>query len=114
MRKIEEIEKEVQGLTPDAPRDFQKWFRAFDAQKWDIQFEKYALSGKLDSLAAVAHKAFKLDTDRNLNHFASPEYWGLDKLFLQTCKLAYKGGLSNVLDCAGSSDNCWLDYLLKT
>ncbi|MEW6067361.1 MAG: hypothetical protein AB1610_03585 [Nitrospirota bacterium] len=59
MSKVEEIEKEVQGLKPDELQAFRKWFWEFDAQEWDRQFEKDALSGKLDSLAETAIKAFK-------------------------------------------------------
>ncbi|MEW6418038.1 MAG: hypothetical protein AB1480_07945 [Nitrospirota bacterium] len=59
MSKIEEIEKEVQGLKPDELQAFRKWFWEFDAEVWDRQFEKDALSGKLDSLAETALKSFK-------------------------------------------------------
>lgn len=59
MSKIEEIEKEVQGLKPDELQAFRKWFWEFDAEIWDRQFEKDAQSGKLDSLAEVALKSFK-------------------------------------------------------
>ena len=59
MSKIQDIEREVQGLNPDELRDFRKWFWDFDAKAWDQQFEKDALSGKLDSLADAALKAYK-------------------------------------------------------
>ncbi|MEJ5378473.1 MAG: hypothetical protein WHX93_18025 [bacterium] len=59
MSKIEEIEKEVQKLEPDELQAFRKWFWDFDAQAWDQQFEKDALSGKLDPLAGEALKSFK-------------------------------------------------------
>jgi hypothetical protein len=59
MSKIEEIEKEVQGLRPDELQAFRKWFWEFDAEIWDRQFEKDASSGKLDSLADAALKSFK-------------------------------------------------------
>jgi hypothetical protein len=59
MSKIEQIEKEVQGLRPDELEAFRKWFLDFDAEVWDRQFEKDALTGKLDSLAETAIKAFK-------------------------------------------------------
>lgn len=59
MSKIEEIEKEVQGLKPNELQVFRKWFWDFDAETWDRQFEKDALSGKLDSLAESALKSFK-------------------------------------------------------
>ena len=59
MSKIEEIEKEVLGLNPDELQAFRKWFWDFDVEVWDRQFEKDALSGKLDSLAEAALKSFK-------------------------------------------------------
>jgi hypothetical protein len=59
MSKIEEIEKEVQGLKPNELEAFRKWFWDFDAEVWDRQFEEDALTGKLDSLAEAALKSFK-------------------------------------------------------
>ena len=59
MSKIEQIEKEVQGLKPDELQAFRKSFWDFDAEAWDRQFEKDAQSGKLDSLAEAALKSFK-------------------------------------------------------
>jgi hypothetical protein len=59
MSKVKEIEKEVQGLNSAELRDFRKWFWEFDAQEWDRQFERDALSGKFDSLAEEARKALK-------------------------------------------------------
>ena len=59
MGKIEEIEREVQELKPDELHAFRRWFWDFDAKAWDSQFEKDALSGKLDSLAEAALKSFK-------------------------------------------------------
>jgi hypothetical protein len=59
MSKIQDIEREVKGLNPDELQAFRKWFWEFDAQEWDRQFEKDALSGKLNSLAETAIKAFK-------------------------------------------------------
>lgn len=59
MSKVKDIEREIQALNPDELQTFRKWFWEFDAQEWDLQFEKDALSGKLDSLADTAIKAFK-------------------------------------------------------
>lgn len=59
MSKIEDIEKDVQGLKLDELQAFRKWFWDFDAEAWDQQFEKDALSGKLDSLAEAALKSYK-------------------------------------------------------
>ncbi|HKZ45084.1 MAG TPA: hypothetical protein VJ343_00065 [archaeon] len=59
MSKIQDIEREVQGLNPDELQAFRKWFWDFDAEAWDRHFEKDVLSGKLDSLAEAALKSFK-------------------------------------------------------
>jgi len=59
MSKVQDIEREIQALSPDELQAFRKWFWEFDAQVWDLQFEKDALSGKLDSLSETAIKAFK-------------------------------------------------------
>jgi len=62
MSKIKEIEKEVTSLKPEELQAFRKWFWDFDAETWDRQFEKDALSGKLDSLAEAALRSYKSGT----------------------------------------------------
>jgi hypothetical protein len=59
MRKIENIEREIQGLLPSELAAFRKWFREFDAEVWDRQIEEDIRAGKLDSLANAALKAFE-------------------------------------------------------
>ena len=59
MSKIENIEQEIQKLTPSELADFRKWFHQFDAENWDRQIEEDARAGKLDTLADAAIKAFK-------------------------------------------------------
>jgi hypothetical protein len=59
MRKIENIEREIQGLSPSELAGFRKWFREFDAEAWDRQIEEDIRAGKLDSLANAALKAFE-------------------------------------------------------
>lgn len=61
-RKVEELEKEVQQLSPDQLRQFRAWYEEFDSDKWDEQIEEDARSGKLDDIASQAlqdHKAQK-------------------------------------------------------
>ena len=38
--KVENIEQEVQGLTPSELAAFRRWFLEFDAQVWDRQIEE--------------------------------------------------------------------------
>ncbi len=62
MSKVENIEREVQKLTPSELEAFRRWFREFDAQAWDRQIEEDVRKGKLDKLAEealVAHRAGK-------------------------------------------------------
>lgn len=59
MTRIEHIEREIQGLSPEELASFRKWYQEFDAEAWDRQIEEDAHSGKLDRLADAALKAFK-------------------------------------------------------
>lgn len=61
-RRIEELEREIQQLTPEQLRQFRAWYEEFDSDTWDMQLEQDAKSGKLDDLAGQAirdHKAGK-------------------------------------------------------
>lgn len=51
MGKVEKIENEVRALSSEELAAFRKWFREFDAEAWDSEFEADALAGKLDALA---------------------------------------------------------------
>lgn len=62
MSKVENIEQEVQGLTPSELAAFRRWFIEFDAQLWDRQIEEEVRKGRLDKLsdeALAAHRAGK-------------------------------------------------------
>ncbi|HEX9759168.1 MAG TPA: hypothetical protein VGB26_15445 [Nitrospiria bacterium] len=59
MSNIENIEQEIQKLTPSELGDFRKWFQQFDAENWDRQIEEDVRAGKLDTLGEAAIKAFK-------------------------------------------------------
>jgi len=54
MSSIEEIEAAVARLSPQELAEFRTWFNRFDAEAWDRQFEKDAVSGRLDALANEA------------------------------------------------------------
>ena len=56
MSRIERIEGQVKGLSPDELRAFRDWFGEFDAELWDDQIEADARNGKL---RAVAERAFR-------------------------------------------------------
>ncbi len=59
MRKIERIEREIQGLSPSELQAFRTWFREYDAEAWDRQIEEDVKAGKLDTLANAALKSFE-------------------------------------------------------
>jgi hypothetical protein len=54
MRKVEEIEQDIEKLSKNELKAFRRWFLDFDAQAWDSQIYKDAESGKLDKLADEA------------------------------------------------------------
>ena len=47
MSKVENIEQEVEALTPAELAAFRRWFLEFDAQVWDRQIEEDVRKGKL-------------------------------------------------------------------
>jgi hypothetical protein len=59
MSKVENIEQEVQTLTPSELAAFRRWFHEFDAQVWDRQVEEDVRKGKLDKLAEEALTAHR-------------------------------------------------------
>ena len=62
MSKVENIEREIQKLTPSELEAFRRWFREYDSDEWDRQIEEDVRAGKLDKLAEealTAHRAGK-------------------------------------------------------
>lgn len=54
MTKVEQLEREIEGLSAEERASFRAWFAAFDASEWDEQFEADVASGRLDPLADAA------------------------------------------------------------
>ena len=54
MKKVEELEQEVQKLTQSELVDFRKWFEEYASDQWDQQIEEDIRAGKLDQLAQEA------------------------------------------------------------
>lgn len=46
--KLEDIEGQIQELSPEGLKVFREWFINFDADAWDQEFEADAKSGKLN------------------------------------------------------------------
>jgi hypothetical protein len=59
MSRVEQIETEIQQMSPDELAAFRAWFEQFDADQWDRQFEADATSGKLDALADRALRSLE-------------------------------------------------------
>jgi len=62
MSKVENIEREVETLTPSELETFRTWFYEYDAEVWDQQIEEDVQAGKLEKLAEEAltqHRAGK-------------------------------------------------------
>jgi succinate dehydrogenase flavin-adding protein (antitoxin of CptAB toxin-antitoxin module) len=57
MSKVENLEKQIQQLSPEELAEFRRWYAEFDADLWDRQFESDVKSGKLDALAERALRA---------------------------------------------------------
>lgn len=58
----QQLEKTISELPPDELSKFREWFLAFDADKWDQQFDGDVVAGRLDRLADDAmgeHRAGK-------------------------------------------------------
>ena len=54
MKKLEELEQEIESLAPEEAAEFRAWFLEYDWNKWDRQIEHDVKAGKLDALAKEA------------------------------------------------------------
>ena len=54
MGKVENIEQQVQALSPEELAQFRAWFLEFDWATWDRQIERDVRAGRLDALAEQA------------------------------------------------------------
>lgn len=64
MSKLEKIEREIEGLTPEERAAFREWFLAFDAAAWDAALERDAKSGLLDRVAEDALAEYRAGRTR--------------------------------------------------
>ena len=51
MSRIDDLEQQVQALSPEELKQFRAWFLEFDWAAWDQQVERDVLAGRLDTLA---------------------------------------------------------------
>lgn len=54
MKKVEELEQQVQALSPKDLEHFRAWFLEYDWAMWDSQIERDVAAGKLDALGDKA------------------------------------------------------------
>ena len=66
MNVVEQLTQNVQGLSPEDPRQFRAWFLEYDAQCWDQQIAEDLRAGKLDKLITEARADFKAGKARKL------------------------------------------------
>jgi len=59
MRKIEEIEQDIEKLSENELKSLRRWFIDFDAEAWDSQILSDIESGKLDKLADEAIQEYR-------------------------------------------------------
>ena len=54
MGKVEQIEQEIQALSPTELAAFRAWFLQYDWVEWDNQLERDVQAGRLERLADKA------------------------------------------------------------
>ncbi len=54
MGNVENLERQVQALSPEELAQFRAWFLEFDWAAWDHQIERDVCAGKLDALVDKA------------------------------------------------------------
>ena len=66
MRKIEEIEAQIQKLSREEFAELREWFLDRDWQAWDEQLEADVKAGKLDTLVSEARAEYQSGRAREL------------------------------------------------
>ena len=70
------IEKAITRLSPEEYNRLREWLEGFDAQEWDAQFERDALSGKLDKIAEQAIQDYRAGKARELWSISPAHHFG--------------------------------------
>ena len=66
MRKVEEIEEQIQSLSREEFAELRDWFIEQDWKAWDAQVAADAASGKLDRLVSEAKAEYDSGRARKL------------------------------------------------
>lgn len=59
MTTVHEIEKAIKNLPPQDLKEFRDWFDEYEANQWDVQFEKDIKSGKFNKIEEQIIKEFE-------------------------------------------------------
>ena len=59
MKKIEEIEQNIEKLSKSELKSFRQWFVEYDAEAWDGQFQADAKAGNFADEAIKEYRAGK-------------------------------------------------------
>jgi len=54
VNEVDQIERQIEGLSPEELARFRAWFLEYDASAWDRQIEGDSKAGRLDSMIADA------------------------------------------------------------
>jgi len=66
MRKVEEIERQIRGLSASEFAELREWFLEQDWATWDKQIESDAAAGKLQNMVSEAKAEFDPGKTRKL------------------------------------------------
>ncbi|NKC15831.1 MAG: hypothetical protein GKR94_27620 [Gammaproteobacteria bacterium] len=66
MNELEQIEQNIESLSPRDLEKFREWFIAFDWRLWDTKIEQDLKSGKLDKLISEAKADYEAGKAREL------------------------------------------------
>jgi hypothetical protein len=66
LSEVEQLEKQIEKLSPEDLASFRAWFLEFDARVWDAQIEADVKAGKLKGLVAEALADYKAGKAREL------------------------------------------------
>jgi hypothetical protein len=66
MRKIDEIEQQIQELSREEFAELREWFLEQDWKAWDAQIEADAEAGKLDKFVSEAKAGYESGRAREL------------------------------------------------
>ena len=84
MRKVEEIEEQIQKLSREEFAELRQWFLEQDWKAWDAQLEADVKAGKLDKARFGSQSGIPIRPSTGaLRHYASSRFWALYEALLR-------------------------------